>query len=257
MTQGHFLTLSGAQASALAGQLGDPPGPGIIPQWVQLADGRWISEKDPGYPFLAAPSRRVCVNFVGEQDRLAVRAGQAAPVWLRLACQIRSSGRLACWQRSVWRGLHSARLGPRCRSLPRPRSPHPRRPAAPSRHCACSARRGMAYSGWCVGNLLIADATGPFGMISSALLSRANSHCSARALTCGASTLLAAVFLPVVTDRKATRRIRDRSVGAVHSEAAGQEAGSRRVPQLTGKDRPDALDSKALPHLLWHRDTGA
>jgi hypothetical protein len=24
-------------------------------QWVQLASGRWISEKDPGYPFLAAP----------------------------------------------------------------------------------------------------------------------------------------------------------------------------------------------------------
>src|SRR5439155_12175392 len=23
--------------------------------WVQLADGRWMSEKDPGYPFLAAP----------------------------------------------------------------------------------------------------------------------------------------------------------------------------------------------------------
>src|SRR5262249_32879227 len=24
-------------------------------QWVRLASGRWISEKDPGYPFLAAP----------------------------------------------------------------------------------------------------------------------------------------------------------------------------------------------------------
>jgi hypothetical protein len=24
-------------------------------QWVRLPDGRWISEKDPGYPFLAAP----------------------------------------------------------------------------------------------------------------------------------------------------------------------------------------------------------
>src|SRR6185312_14061958 len=24
-------------------------------QWVQLADGRYISEKDPGYPYLAAP----------------------------------------------------------------------------------------------------------------------------------------------------------------------------------------------------------
>jgi hypothetical protein len=25
------------------------------PQWVELANGRYISEKDPGYPFLAAP----------------------------------------------------------------------------------------------------------------------------------------------------------------------------------------------------------
>ncbi len=30
--------------------------PGQAPnQWVELADGRYISEKDPGYPFLAAP----------------------------------------------------------------------------------------------------------------------------------------------------------------------------------------------------------
>ena len=59
MTEGHFLTLSNAQVHALDSQLGGPPGaefaPGAIPQWVQLPDGRWISEKDPGYPFLAAP----------------------------------------------------------------------------------------------------------------------------------------------------------------------------------------------------------
>ena len=84
ITQGHFLTLSTAQADRLAAQLPGPGGhpvaarpggnkqgagsPGgnapvpavpvpvvIIPQWVQLSDGRWISEKDPGYPFLAAP----------------------------------------------------------------------------------------------------------------------------------------------------------------------------------------------------------
>ena len=66
ITQGHFLTLSTAQADRLAAQLSGPGGGpggsgpiggglGVIPQWVQLPDGRWISEKDPGYPFLAAP----------------------------------------------------------------------------------------------------------------------------------------------------------------------------------------------------------
>jgi hypothetical protein len=34
---------------------GAPPGTAGVTQWVQLPDGRWISEKDPGYPFLAAP----------------------------------------------------------------------------------------------------------------------------------------------------------------------------------------------------------
>ena len=54
MTEGHFLTLSTAEAEDLARKLGDNP---AAPpnQWVELADGRWISEKDPGYPFLAAP----------------------------------------------------------------------------------------------------------------------------------------------------------------------------------------------------------
>jgi hypothetical protein len=54
ITEGHFLTLSTAQAETLAGKLGDNP---ATPpnQWVEITDGRWISEKDPGYPFLAAP----------------------------------------------------------------------------------------------------------------------------------------------------------------------------------------------------------
>lgn len=64
LTDGYPLTLSTAQASALAARLADVgggqvlagPGPaGEIEQWVQLPDGRWISQKDPGYPFLAAP----------------------------------------------------------------------------------------------------------------------------------------------------------------------------------------------------------
>jgi len=56
ITQGHFLTLSTAQVDRLAAQLPGPVAgvPGVL-QWVQLPDGRWISEKDPGYPFLAAP----------------------------------------------------------------------------------------------------------------------------------------------------------------------------------------------------------
>jgi hypothetical protein len=54
MTEGDFLTLSTAQAQTLASQLGDNP---AAPpnQWVELPGGRTISEKNPGYPFLAAP----------------------------------------------------------------------------------------------------------------------------------------------------------------------------------------------------------
>jgi hypothetical protein len=54
MTEGHFLTLSMAQADDLASRLGDNP---AAPpnQWVGLPGGRTISEKNPGYPFLAAP----------------------------------------------------------------------------------------------------------------------------------------------------------------------------------------------------------
>ena len=54
MSEGHFLTLSIAQAETLARKLGDNP---AAPpnQWVELSGGRYISEKDPGYPFLAAP----------------------------------------------------------------------------------------------------------------------------------------------------------------------------------------------------------
>ena len=53
ITEGHFLTLSTAQAQALASRLHDNP---AAPpnQWVQVAPGRYMSEKDPGYPFLAA-----------------------------------------------------------------------------------------------------------------------------------------------------------------------------------------------------------
>jgi hypothetical protein len=54
ITEGHFLTLTRAQADALAVKVGDSSG-GPPTQWVELSGGRYISEKDPGYPFLAAP----------------------------------------------------------------------------------------------------------------------------------------------------------------------------------------------------------
>jgi hypothetical protein len=65
ITQGHFLTLSTDQAHALGAQFaavgprarlaGNAAGGApALTQWVQLPGGRWISEKDPGYPFLAA-----------------------------------------------------------------------------------------------------------------------------------------------------------------------------------------------------------
>jgi hypothetical protein len=67
VTQGHLLTLSPAQAQALSARLsyvgpgarlvgpsGAPPGLGQW-QWIQRPGGRWISEKNPGYPYLAAP----------------------------------------------------------------------------------------------------------------------------------------------------------------------------------------------------------
>jgi len=58
ITEGHFLTLSTAQAEALAGKLRDNP---AAPpnQWVEVTGGRWISEKDPGYPLLAAPFEKL------------------------------------------------------------------------------------------------------------------------------------------------------------------------------------------------------
>jgi hypothetical protein len=61
ITDGYWLTLSAAQMHAVAAQaagmggLNHPSGAGGgIAQWVRLADGRWISQKDPGFPLLAA-----------------------------------------------------------------------------------------------------------------------------------------------------------------------------------------------------------
>lgn len=51
LSQGHVL-LTNAQYVALKIQLSAHGGGGIF-QWVHLTNGKWISEKNPGYPFLA------------------------------------------------------------------------------------------------------------------------------------------------------------------------------------------------------------
>jgi hypothetical protein len=53
ITMGDFLTLSSAQLDALDAKIGGRAG--LPNQWIELADGRYFSEKNPGYPFLAAP----------------------------------------------------------------------------------------------------------------------------------------------------------------------------------------------------------
>jgi len=51
LSQGHVL-LTNAQYLALQIQLSVHGGGGIA-QWTHLADGKWISQKNPGYPFFA------------------------------------------------------------------------------------------------------------------------------------------------------------------------------------------------------------
>jgi len=110
ITQGRPLTLSTAQAHALSADLRNTTGRGeparlarrLAPpaplQWVQLASGRWISEKDPGYPFLAAPFQalgviRLAPLFYGALGCLGLSAG--ARRWL---------GRTVAW----WLGAATA-----------------------------------------------------------------------------------------------------------------------------------------------------
>lgn len=99
ITDGHFLSLSASQAHGLAAQLYRCPrsaatclAPGpvttlgrALEQWVRLPDGRWISEKNPGYPFLAAPFQalgiiRLAPLFYGALGSLGLYAG--ARRWL-------------------------------------------------------------------------------------------------------------------------------------------------------------------------------
>jgi hypothetical protein len=84
LTQGHFLSLTNAEYQGLLKQLSGGGGMGIS-QWVHTASGTWISEKNPGYPFLAAPFQalgilRVTPLFYGALGCLGLFVG--ARRWL-------------------------------------------------------------------------------------------------------------------------------------------------------------------------------
>src|SRR5664280_355695 len=81
-TQGHFLSLTNVEYQALLKQLSGGGGMGIS-QWVHTAGGSWISEKNPGYPFLAAPFQalgmlRVAPLFYGRWVAWACSSAPAA-----------------------------------------------------------------------------------------------------------------------------------------------------------------------------------
>ena len=84
LTRGHLLSLTNTEYQALLKELSSGGGMGIA-QWVQTASGTWISEKNPGYPFLALPFQalgllRVAPLFYGALGCLGLFFG--ARRWL-------------------------------------------------------------------------------------------------------------------------------------------------------------------------------
>ena len=84
LTQGHLLSLTNVQYQELLKALSSSGGMGIA-QWVHTTSGTWISEKNPGYPFLAAPFQalgilRAAPLFYGALGCLGLFAG--ARRWL-------------------------------------------------------------------------------------------------------------------------------------------------------------------------------
>jgi hypothetical protein len=60
LTEGHVLLTDAQYRELAARRRQEDAAAGVggsrgISQWTQVGDGRWISEKNPGYPFLAAP----------------------------------------------------------------------------------------------------------------------------------------------------------------------------------------------------------
>ena len=84
LTHGHLLSLTNAEYQGLLKELSNGGGQGIA-QWVHTAGGTWISEKNPGYPLLAAPFQalgllRLAPLFYGALGCIGLFAG--ARRWL-------------------------------------------------------------------------------------------------------------------------------------------------------------------------------
>ncbi len=118
-----------------------------ISQWTQLDDGRWVSEKNPGYPFLAAPfsaGSGSCAPRRSSTARSAASPCSPAPAagWAPGAAR----GRSACSAPPAWRSRSPG--APGCRRSPAPRWWRP----APARCCgrswpATPARRAGPLAG--------------------------------------------------------------------------------------------------------------
>ena len=85
LTDAQYQDLSSRLQAADGGGGAAAAGPAVmggggISQWTQLDDGRWVSEKNPGYPFLAVPFRllgvlRAAPLFYGALGCLALFVG--------------------------------------------------------------------------------------------------------------------------------------------------------------------------------------
>src|SRR5262249_17757590 len=101
----------------ISGPAGHGP---VIAQWLKLPDGRWISEKNPGYPFLAAPFQALgiirlaplfyaalgCLGLYAGARRWLGRGAGAIAVGLFCSCDLVM---VFAWQ-SYWSTLTDAAL---------------------------------------------------------------------------------------------------------------------------------------------------
>jgi len=118
LTHGHLLSLTNAEYQALLKELSNAGGQGIS-QWVHTASGTWISEKNPGYPFLAAPFQMLGLLRAAPLFYGALAASACSSV---LGAGSGAGAAPGQWSSSAVRGPRwPSPGGPRCPPSPTPR----------------------------------------------------------------------------------------------------------------------------------------